>query len=71
MTSPEFDTLIERRITLERSVRRARDILAQHPHAELQSACDHAVVALMQVRAQIELELAAVRSRARRLRSVG
>lgn len=69
MTSMEFDDLLERRRTLERSVRRAREVLASEPNASLESACARAVETLDLIRALIEDELAEVRSRARSLRS--
>jgi hypothetical protein len=69
MTSMEFDDLLERRRTLERSVRRAREVLASEPNPLLESACAQAVEALDLIRTLIEEELAEVRSRARSLRS--
>jgi len=69
MTSIEFDDLLERRRTLERSVRRAREVLASEPNASLESACTRAVEMLDLIRALIEDELAEVRSRARSQRS--
>lgn len=71
MTSTEFDALLERRRTLEASIRRARSVLASQPNPRLESACGHAVYALVHVRAQIEAELAAVRGRVRHLRNTG
>ena len=59
--STKLDALLERSRMLERSVRRARVVLASEPNALLESVCSQAARALSNVRAQIEAELAVAR----------
>jgi len=69
-SSTELDALLERRRSLEQSIHRARAVFASEPNMQLQSVCIEATRALVEVRAQIDAELAAERRRTRGQRGV-